>query len=335
MQKHILGQTGIATSRLGFGCSHLTDFGERRQAIRTLEQAFALGITHFDAARMYGWGRAEGILGEFLRGKRQQVTVATKFGTQPPSGVWATRGLFDLAKKILGPFPGLRQRARRSAAKMEQHGLLTPQRGAFTPQSAVQSLEISLRELGTDFIDVFFLHEPTLSDAAAEPLIEALRRQVSRGTIRSFGVAPRFQELQGDASRFSSAYEVLQFEDDALARNLPRLAHRESYALITHSVFRPFAALREAIATQPGLTQRFSSQTELDLADARVLGSLLLQYALRSNAEGVVLFSSLALERIGSNVRDNESCPYTDLQLSGFVDFAETVLRAAPSRAAS
>jgi aryl-alcohol dehydrogenase-like predicted oxidoreductase len=49
-----------------------------------LERAFALGITHFDVARAYGFGRAEGILGKFLRGRRDQVTVATKLGLQPP-----------------------------------------------------------------------------------------------------------------------------------------------------------------------------------------------------------------------------------------------------------
>jgi aryl-alcohol dehydrogenase-like predicted oxidoreductase len=56
-----------------------------------LEEAFAQGITRFDVARAYGLGRAEGILGEFLGSKRQQVTLATKFGIKPPSGLAEVR----------------------------------------------------------------------------------------------------------------------------------------------------------------------------------------------------------------------------------------------------
>lgn len=318
MRTNTLGRTGLAASHLGFGCSQLTTLKDRGDAIQLLDHAFALGITHFDVARMYGSGRSEGILGEFLRGKRHQVTVATKFGIQPPSGLAGNRRVINLVKKILGPFPGLLRRASQRSSKMTE-------RGIFTPQSAVQSLEVSLRELGTDFVDVFFLHEATLEDAASEPLIEVLERQVERGTIRCLGVASPFQTLQGDARRQPSAYQVLQFEDNVLARNLPALRHREGYGLITHSIFQPFSILREAIAAQPALTRKYAARTSLDLADSNVLGSLLTQYALRNNPDGVVLFSSTRAERLASNVRDGESRPYSDQQLSDFVEFAEGI----------
>ena len=92
MRRHILGQTTLEVSQLGFGCVKLTTHADRRDAVRALETAFAEGITHFDVARAYGFGRAEGILGEFLLGKRDQVTVATKFGIQPPSESPAIHG---------------------------------------------------------------------------------------------------------------------------------------------------------------------------------------------------------------------------------------------------
>ena len=72
------------TFPLGFGCVQLTTHREASEAVSMLERAFALGITHFDVARAYGFGRAEGILGKFLRGRRDQVTVATKLGLHPP-----------------------------------------------------------------------------------------------------------------------------------------------------------------------------------------------------------------------------------------------------------
>jgi D-threo-aldose 1-dehydrogenase len=318
MRTNMLGRTGIAASHLGFGCSQLTTLKDRQDAIQILDHAFALGITHFDVARIYGSGRSERILGEFLRGKRHQVTVATKFGIQPPSGLAGNRRVINLVKKVLGPFPSLLHRASQSSSKMTQTGM-------FTPQSAVQSLEVSLRELGTDFVDIFFLHEGTLDDAAREPLVEVLEQQVKRGTIRCLGVASRFQTLREDARRLPSTYQVLQFEDNVLARNLSTLVHREGCGLISHTIFQPFSILRGAIVAQPALTQKYAVRTNLNLADSSVLGSLLMQYALCSNPDGVVLFSSTRIQRLASNVRDAESCPYSDQQLSEFVKFAEEI----------
>src|SRR6476469_451778 len=103
MRRQILGPSLMEVSRLGFGCVKLTTHRERSDAVRILDQAFALGITHFDVARAYGFGRAEYILGEFLRGKRDRVTVATKFGLVPPSGIGGNRRVIDLAKRILSP----------------------------------------------------------------------------------------------------------------------------------------------------------------------------------------------------------------------------------------
>jgi len=277
MLKQKLGQTEITTSRLGFGCAQLTTHPGRRDAIRILETAFAAGITHFDVARIYGLGRAEGIVGEFLRGKRDRITLATKFGIQPSSGVSGNRRAISLAKKILGPFPGLLRRARQRSSNMVR-------KGDFTPQNAVKSLEISLRELGTDSIDLFFLHEATLADAASEPLIETMQQQVNRGTIRTFGIASAFPNFQADASRVPSAYRVLQFEGDAVSRNVSHLTHREGLGILTHSIFKPFSMLRAAIKAQPAVAREYSSRMDLDLTDSSVIGSLLLQGALRENS---------------------------------------------------
>ena len=322
MRQHILGQTGIVTSHLGFGCVQLTAHEDRSAAIRILEHALASGITHFDVSRIYGFGRAEGILGEFLRGKRHQVTVATKFGIQPPSGLVGNRRVIDLAKKLLGPFPNLLRRARQRGSKMVQSGL-------FTPQNAVQSLESSLRELRTDSIDVFLLHEATLRDAASEPLLEALRSQVDRGTIRCFGVASSFHHLQKEAIPVPSSYQVLQFEDNAATRNLQMLDKVQGRAVITHSIFQPLRPLCKAIAAQPALTRKYTAHLNIDLADPGVLGALLLQFALRSNPSGVVLFSSTDPKRVSANVCDADSRQYCDLQVSGFLEFVDIILQAA------
>jgi D-threo-aldose 1-dehydrogenase len=325
MNRIKLGNTGIEASRLGFGCSQLTTHPERRDAIGLLEHAFGLGITHFDVARLYGFGRAEGIVGEFLRGKRDQVTVTTKFGMQPPTGVASHWRAVALAKKILGPFPGLLRRVKQRRFKQLQTGV-------FTPEAAAASLEVSLRELGTDHVDIFLLHEATLADAASEPLIEALRQQVARGTIRSFGIGSRFANFQTGNGEIPTAYQVAQFEDNAAERNLGAVAGTSGRALVTHSIFKPYSALRTAIARQAELTRRYSLEMNVQLEDSRILGSLLLHYALRSNAGGLVLFSSLDRARVTANVRDAEACPFSAQQLDTFVEFVSEVTRGGVAR---
>jgi len=305
----------MEVSALGYGCTQLTTLPERQQAVDLLEHVFAEGITHFDVARGYGFGRAEGILGEFLRGKRDRVTVATKFGLQPPSGLAGNRRVIDAAKRLLRPFPWLLQRAKNQGSALSKSGI-------FTPALAVQSLETSLRELGTDYVDIFFLHEATLSDAANEDLIETLQAQVAKGKIQLLGVASDFGKLTLDANLLPVPYQVVQFNDNAAARNLAKLAHHEDRAVILHSIFNPFKTFRSFAQTMPDKVRTFSAQTQLDLADFRVLGSLLLHYALRANA-GPVLFSSASLKRVTENVRDVSTANYDDNQMNCFCKFVD------------
>jgi D-threo-aldose 1-dehydrogenase len=319
MRSNTLGQTGIEVSHLGFGCVKLTTHPERRDAVRILEHAFAHGITHFDVARAYGFGRAEGILGDFLRDKRPRVTVATKFGIQPPSGIAGNRWIIDVAKKILGPFPSLLRHAKHRGSAMVRSGV-------FTPVMAIRSLETSLRELHTDYVDLLLLHEATLADAASKPLIDALQEQVTRGTVRAFGVASDFQKLGEDADRVPSSYQILQLEDNAHARNLRTLRHGTRRGAITHSVFQPALPLQSAVSLQSECVRRFSSEINADLGDQMVIGSLLLHYALQSNRKGVVLFSSSNPQRVSANVRDAESGRYDERQLLRFVEFVDTLL---------
>ena len=187
MERRKLGQTNIEVSALGFGCVQLTTYPQKKEAIATLEHAFASGITHFDVARLYGFGRAEGILAEFIRNKRDQITVATKFGFALPNSLASNPRLITLAKKILGPFPALLRHAKK-------RGSAAVKGGAFTPELAIESLETSLRELGTDYIDILFLHEATLNDATNQSLIDMLQQQIQKGTIRSVGVASDFEK---------------------------------------------------------------------------------------------------------------------------------------------
>lgn len=316
MDRRILGPSPFP---LGFGCVQLTTHARQSEAVAILERAFSLGITHFDVARAYGFGRAEGILAQFLRGRRDRVTVATKFGFQMPSGLAGDPRLIRVAKRLLGPFPALLRRAQRRGSGMVKAG-------AFSPEAAVQSLEASLRALQTDYIDILLLHEATLAAAAGEALLDTLQHQVTRGTVRHLGIASAFVKLDADASALAAALETVQFDDNAQSRNLARLAHREQRLLITHSIFKPANLLRDAVLAFPQAARESSRQIGVDLADSGVIASLLLHYALRSNSAGIVLFSTTNPAHLEANVREAQSQRFDDTQLKHFLAFVDKVL---------
>ena len=72
-------------SALGFGCASIMGKMSEKSSTYALSYAFDVGITHFDIARSYGFGMAERALGEFIKNKRDKLTVTSKFGVVPPN----------------------------------------------------------------------------------------------------------------------------------------------------------------------------------------------------------------------------------------------------------
>jgi D-threo-aldose 1-dehydrogenase len=321
MKKQIFRPTTIATSRLGFGCIQLTAQKSQREALSVLEQVFSLGITHFDVARAYGFGRTEGILGEFLRHKRNEVTVTTKFGIQPPSGLAGNIFIINALKKVLRPFPGLTRRAQNRGAAMGKSGI-------FTPDSAVMSLETSLRELRTDYVDIFLLHEATVASANHEALVETLLNQVKKGKIRHLGLGSALEKLRGEADLLPAAYDVLQLNDNAVDRSITKLPNRDRRLVITHSAFAPARLLRQALQAHSQMAREHSLRIGVDLAEPSAISFLLLRFALWSNPKGIVLFSSKDPQHIAANIREADSEPFDDAQMRRFVEFVDQLLEA-------
>jgi hypothetical protein len=139
-------------------------------------------------------------------------------------------------------------------------------------------------------------------------------------------MASDFKKLSKEARHLSPGYKILQFDDNASSRNLQTLVRPEYRALITHSIFKPYESLRAAAVAQPALTRQYSLRADLPLDDAQVIGSLLLEFALRSNCDGVVLFSSANPARITANAADAESTQYSEQQLAVFLEFVDTII---------
>ena len=295
-----LRHTGITTSRLGFGCAGLTALGDRSAALRLLAEARDLGIRHFDVARAYGQGHAEGILGAFLaQGGRERLTIATKFGMRPAVPVVARhRGLVDVAKRLLRRLPALDRLVRRRIVA----GVGT---GAFSPAEAEESLVTSLRQLGTDRVDLLLLHECSMADARREDLLSWLEAQVARGTVRAFGIATSTAALDADLEGLPGAHRVIQIENSAMTPTLRTLSGHLDRAILTHSAVKAAGRIAAVVAANPAAAEAAGALAG-DLRDPARAASLLLRWALRENASGVVLVGTTKPSHLRANVADVE-----------------------------
>ncbi len=173
---------GKETLRLGFGCGSVMGRAGRRTSLRAMNAAWEAGIRLFDTARSYGYGEAEGLLGEFLRGRRGQAIVVTKFGIASHRPARWKRLAKPLVRTALTALPQARTLLRRPLA-----GQLSA--GHFDVPSMRRSLEKSLRELQTDYVDALLVHEAPASVMAQGDLMAALEDVVREGKALRVGMS--------------------------------------------------------------------------------------------------------------------------------------------------
>ncbi len=155
METKKLGSQGLTASELGLGCMGMSEFyGTRNddESIQTLHRALELGITFWDTADMYGPYLNEELLSKALKGKREQVTLATKFGI--------VRDTNDPSKR------GVNGR----------------------PDYVKSSCEGSLKRLGIDVIDLYYLHRVD-PDTPIEETVGAMGDLITAGKIRAIGLS--------------------------------------------------------------------------------------------------------------------------------------------------
>lgn len=154
MQRRSLGQTNTTVSAIGLGCMGMSEFyGPRddEQSLATLKTALDLGVDFFDTADMYGDGHNEELIGGFLRGRRDQVTLATKFGIVREKGVY---------ERTINN----------------------------TPAYVEKAAEASLRRLGIETIDLYYCHRRN-PQTPIEDMIGAMARLREAGKIRAIGLS--------------------------------------------------------------------------------------------------------------------------------------------------
>lgn len=192
MRQVTLGASGLTSSAQGLGCMGMSEFygaGDEAESQRVLARALELGINHLDTSDLYGKGANEELIGRFVRTvRRDDVLIASKFG---------------ILRDPDGP-PG-------STHDRELDN---------SPGHARRACEASLRRLGIDHLDLYYVHrhDPAMP---IEDVVGGLARLVEEGKVRGIGLS----EVTAETLRRAHAthpVSVLQSEYSLFARDVER-----------------------------------------------------------------------------------------------------------------
>ena len=149
----MLGKSGLSVSAIGLGCMSLSGiYGAADDAVSEdlIRHAIDIGVDHFDSSDMYGWGHNEQVLGKALKGRRDSVVVATKFGQTQRSG--------------------------------QSNGV------DGRPEYVLEACEASLKRLGIDVIDLYYQHRADPA-VPVEDTVGAMAKLVAQGKVRFLGLS--------------------------------------------------------------------------------------------------------------------------------------------------
>lgn len=276
------------TTPLGLGTATLMREPSRRQQQRLFEAAFDAGYRYIDTAPSYGLGTAEGAVGQFLKGRRDDVTVATKFGLEVSTPGPLVRAVQRPARALLKRFPSLRGAATQAA------GGALHQRADLSPETAEQSLARSLAAFGTDYVDVFLLHEVRPGDLRDGPFLDWLRQQRERGRVRAVGLATSSGAAAEILRVHHGRFDVTQTPSGMLAPTRDVLDGLDVALRVTHGAFSPaLGVLRQRAEADTAWARGLDDAAGADVSrSAETLAPLLLAWSLNENRGGVVLVGS-------------------------------------------
>ena len=154
MKQRMLGTSGVDVSAVGLGCMGMSEFygaSDEASSIAVLHHALDRGVTFWDTADMYGSGHNERLIGRALRGRRDEVVLATKFA---------------IVRAPDGEFQGISGR----------------------PEYVKQACDASLERLGVDHIDLYYQHRVD-PEVPIEDTVGAMAELVQAGKVRALGLS--------------------------------------------------------------------------------------------------------------------------------------------------
>lgn len=212
--------------------------------------------------------------------------IATKAGILPPSARLPARLARRMASAAGTPPPRF--------ARAPAH--------RFLPAQVRASVEESLSELGSGWIDLLLLHEAALPDVT-DDLIALLQDLRSDGLIGAYGLATGRAETRAILAAFPGQFAFAQVPDSLWLRQQDGAGFPGVAALATHSLLGPaFADLSAGLAREPARRARWRERLGMDPLDTAQLARLFLAEALAANGHGPVIFSSGKPPNVRANV---------------------------------
>ena len=302
-------------SVVGLGCAAMLGRAGRRESLAALGAAYDAGITFYDTARSYGYGACEGLLGEFFgSGRRSSVILCTKFGILPGNpGGWKQK-IKPLARGVLSVVPQLRGMVRKHAADQ-----FVP--GQFSVATLRSSLETSLRELKTDYVDILLMHGPPAGVVQDEDMLEELRRLVDTGKVRVAGVSAEGEVIRTVFGKHSPVLQAAQFPMNPFSMNLASQTADAAKSLILIAN-HPFGGaegvtrcrtLIDRLRQDPTVPQNL--REKLDARDEGLLPEFVLNSIIRDTGVSVVIPSMMKPAHLHSNMRAIEQCRFSPSEL--------------------
>jgi len=149
-----IGHSNLKINRIGLGCMGMSEFYgsfDEQESIQTLHKAVELGVNFLDTADMYGSGANEELLGKAFQGRWDEVVLATKFG---------------IMRGPKGEFLGM----------------------SGKPDYIRQAAEASLKRLGTEVIDLYYMHRKD-PEVEIEEIVGAMAELVQQGKVKAVGLS--------------------------------------------------------------------------------------------------------------------------------------------------
>lgn len=150
----ILGHSSQEVNRIGLGCMGMSEFYgsfDENESINTIHKAIDLGVNLFDTADMYGWGANERLLGKAIKGRRNEVIIATKFAVMRGPN---------------GEYLGLNGK----------------------PEYIRQACDQSLKNLGIETIDLYYMHRQD-PKVEIEEIVGGMSDLVKLGKVKHIGLS--------------------------------------------------------------------------------------------------------------------------------------------------
>ncbi|MEK3889459.1 aldo/keto reductase [Bacillus sp. FSL K6-3431] len=204
MQYRDLARTGVKVSQYTLGGGVFGSLTDKEEGIQIIHKALEAGINLIDTSNRYGDGESERIIGEAIKGRRDEVILATKFGAEPNG-----------------------ERNQSGASR----------------RWVRQAVEQSLQRLQTDYIDLYQLHHP-FGDVAFEEILGVLSDLIQEGKIHHIGTsnhqAWQLAEAQGASERrylqrFVSEQSPYSILNRSIEIDIAEVARRHDLALLTYS----------------------------------------------------------------------------------------------------